>query len=141
MEKFICKKFTRLNDDITNLRTAVFVEEQGFQNEFDQTDQTCAHLVLYDDGKPIATCRYFGEGATYHIGRVAVLKAYRGQNLGSKIMQLAEAEIKKDGGKRITLSAQVRAKDFYEKLGYRASGKTYFDEYCAHIQMVKELPA
>lgn len=139
MKSFPYKKFIGLNEDVINIRTAVFMQEQGFQNEFDQTDNTCTHLVLYDGTKPIATCRYFVDGNTYHVGRVAVLKEYRGKNLGAKMMQLAEDEIKKDGGKLIELSAQIRVKDFYQKLGYSSSGNMYLDEYCEHITMKKEL--
>ena len=138
MEEFIHKKHVGLNKDVINIRTAVFMQEQGFQNEFDETDKTCTHLVLYDGNKPIATCRYFGDGTTYHLGRVAVIKEYRGKNLGNKMVQLAEDEIKKDGGKSIELSAQVRVKDFYQKLGYSPVGNVYLDEYCEHITMRKE---
>lgn len=139
MKELTYKKHVGLNEDVINIRTSVFMQEQGFQNEFDQTDKTCTHLVLYDGNKPIATCRYFSDGATYHIGRVAVIKEYRGKNLGNKMMQLAEAEIKKDGGKSIELSAQVRVKDFYQKLGYNPVGNVYLDEYCEHITMRKIL--
>lgn len=41
--------------------------------------------------------------------------------------------------KRLALSAQVRVRPFYEKLGYTASGDEYLDEYCPHIHMEKEL--
>ena len=133
------KKFTALNDDIIRLRTVVFVQEQGFKEEFDQTDKRAVHLVLYDGTKAVATCRYFKDGPNYHIGRVAVLKEYRGKNLGRKIMQLAEAEIKKDGGTCIELSAQIRVKDFYQKLGYKTSGDIYLDQHCPHINMGKQL--
>ena len=133
------QKFIGLNDDIIKIRTEVFIKEQGFKDEFDETDKTCSHIVLYDNEKPVATCRYFKEGEIYHIGRVAIIKEYRGQHLGNKIMQIAENEIKKDGGKQIEVSAQVRVSDFYKKLGYKQTGDTYFDEYCEHIRMVKTL--
>ncbi|MBO7238125.1 MAG: GNAT family N-acetyltransferase [Elusimicrobiaceae bacterium] len=139
MEQFSYKKFTHLNDDIIRLRTVVFVAEQGFKEEFDETDKRAVHLVLYDGTKAIATCRYFKDGPNYHIGRVAVLKQYRGKSLGYQIMRHAEAEIKKDGGTCIELSAQIRVKDFYQKLGYQASGDIYLDQHCPHINMVKNL--
>ena len=133
------KKFTGLNEDIIKIRTDVFVDEQGFKNEFDERDKTCSHIVLYDKNKPIATCRYFLENDNYHIGRVAIIKEYRGQHLGSKIMQITEEEIKKDGGKIIEVSAQVRVSEFYKKLGYKNIGNIYLDEYCEHIRMIKTL--
>ncbi|MBR1943081.1 GNAT family N-acetyltransferase [bacterium] len=133
------KKFIGLNNDIIKIRTVVFMDEQGFKEEFDETDKTCSHIVLYDNKKPIATCRYFKEGKNYHIGRVAIIKEYRGQHLGNKIMKLAEDEIKKEGGQNIELSAQVRISDFYKKLGYNKVGDIYYDEFCEHIRMVKNL--
>ena len=50
-----CQIFTGLNTDIINIRTAVFIDEQKFKEEFDETDKTCTHIVLYDNEKPIAT--------------------------------------------------------------------------------------
>jgi predicted GNAT family N-acyltransferase len=37
------------------------------------------------------------------------------------------------------LSAQVRVKGFYEKLGYKMTGDVYDDEGVPHILMYKEL--
>ena len=111
------KKYQTLMEDVIKIRTAIFVEEQGFKNEFDDIDKTCTHIVLYDKQIPVGTCRYFHEGPNYHIGRVAVSKKYRGQHLGEHIMQIAEDEIKNEGGKQIEVSAQMRVKDFYHKLG------------------------
>ena len=133
------KKYTGLNDDIIKIRTSVFIEEQGFKDEFDETDKTCSHIVLYDGSKCVATCRYYQENGTYHIGRVAIIKEYREKHLGNKIMQIAEDYIKKDGGQTIEVSAQVRVSEFYRKLGYNKVGDIYFDEFCEHIRMVKNL--
>ncbi len=133
------KKYNELNDDIIKIRTSVFVDEQGFKDEFDEIDKTCYHIVLYDNQNPVATCRYFKDGENFHIGRVAIIKEYRGQHLGRKIMQTAEKEIKALNAKQIELSAQVRVKEFYKKLGYTEVGKVYLDEFCEHIRMVKIL--
>ena len=133
------KKFIGLNDDIVKIRTEIFIDEQKFENEFDEIDKTCSHIVLYDNKKPVGTCRYFLENGSYHIGRVAIIKDYRGLHLGYKIMEIAEEEIKKYSGKKIEVSAQVRVKDFYKKLGYNKIGDIYLDEFCEHIRMVKNL--
>lgn len=131
------KKYNQLNDDIIKIRTSVFMNEQGFKNEFDAIDNTCFHIVLYDNDTPVATCRYFKEGDSFHIGRVATIKEYRGQHLGSQIMQIAEQEIKALNAKQIEVSAQVRIKNFYKKQGYKEVGEVYLDEFCEHIRMVK----
>ena len=142
MTEFDYQKYIGLNDDIIKIRTDVFIEEQGFKDEFDEADKTCSHIVLYDNNQPIATCRYFREGEIYHVGRVAIIKEYRGQGLGNKIMQIAENEIRgKCNGEKcvVEVSAQVRVSEFYKKLGYNKVGNIYFDEYLEHIRMVKEL--
>ncbi|MBR2526071.1 GNAT family N-acetyltransferase [bacterium] len=133
------KLYKGLNDDIRHVRKTVFVCEQGFQNEFDLIDEDCFHVVFYENKKPVATCRFYNDKKIYHIGRVALLKEYRGMHLGEQIMQFAENEIKEAGGNLIEVSAQVRIKNFYKKLGYVEQGEVYLDEFCEHIKMVKNL--
>lgn len=83
-----------INDDIKQIRTDVFMKEQGFENEFDEIDENAKFVLLYIDGKAVGTCRFFPsdiEGDA-HIGRMAVRKLYRGQNLGSKSCLLRKME-------------------------------------------------
>ena len=91
------------------VRTRVFIEEQGFKEEFDHIDSKAIHIVIFCDGVPCATGRLFKsdkDDITYKIGRVAVLKSYRGRNLGAKVISLLEEKCREIGGERIVLSAQ-----------------------------------
>ena len=36
------------------IREEVFMSEQGFKNEFDETDGKAFHLVMYDNNIPVA---------------------------------------------------------------------------------------
>lgn len=130
-----------LPDEAVYIRTRVFVEEQGFREEFDTTDKTALHLLLFKDGKAVGTARMFTEdgGKTYHIGRVAVLKEYRRFHFGSLMVNALCDKAKALGAQRCELSAQCRIKDFYKSLGFRESGEVYLDEHCPHIYMEKEL--
>lgn len=121
------------------IRKAVFVEEQGFVNEFDNIDGEAYHALLSSGEKAIATGRLFKEHGEWHIGRVAVIKECRGKELGRKIIELLESKAAELGAQEVGLSAQVRVKGFYEKLGYQASGEEYLDEYCPHITMKKKI--
>lgn len=124
------------------IREEIFMEEQGFQSEFDEIDPIALHLLLWDNGQAIATGRLFakeGDGTVYIIGRVAVRKAWRGQNLGRAVLERLEEEARRLGARRIELSAQVQAQGFYERMGYVASGEQYLDEHCPHIHMEKDL--
>lgn len=130
---------SQLTDEIRDIRTDVFIEEQGFEVEFDDIDDIAKFVLLSIDGKGVGTCRFFPgeEEGDAHIGRMAVRKEYRGQHLGAKIMMAAEEAIRKEGYKSCSLSAQVQARPFYETLGYIADGEAYLDEGCPHILMRK----
>lgn len=135
------KKFDHLCDDARRIRESVFVEEQGFKEEFDDIDGYAKVIVFYDNGKPVGICRYFKSGDTYHIGRIAVIPEYRGSGLGSEIVRAAEREIIAEGGTEAELSAQRRAEGFYKNLGYEPEGEPYYEEYCEHIRMRRKLDA
>ena len=131
---------TALSDDIIYLRTKVFMEEQGFENEFDKQDEDCYFIVAYEDDKPMGMCRFFSDDQIhYHLGRVCVLKEYRKTGVGKGVVEEAKKHIKELNGKEIVLSAQSRVKDFYAKLGYQAYGEEYYDEHCLHVDMKIEL--
>jgi predicted GNAT family N-acyltransferase len=123
-----------------SIRTAVFMEEQGFCREFDEIDDTAWHLLLRDGDKPVATGRVYSSGQdVVTIGRVAVVREYRGCGAGRAVLQALEEFARGRGVKEIKLSAQVQAEGFYRGLGYRASGEEYLDEHCPHIEMHKLL--
>lgn len=118
------------------VRKKVFMEEQGFQNEFDEIDEIAHHLLFLDDEAPIATARLFFYENCWHIGRVCVLKEYRGNRIGQFLIEecLHKAkELRKSN--LVRLGAQVRAMPFYEKLGFTPCSEEYDDEGCPHIMM------
>jgi len=130
--------------DAFAVRTAVFVNEQGFSSEIeiDEIDDVAYHIVIFDGSKPVATGRVFPkteDKKVYTIGRVSVLKKYRNQGMGVNLMKKLEACAKSLGGEKIVLGAQVRAKEFYQKHGYSEFGDEYMDEHCPHIHMEKVL--
>lgn len=133
-----------MHQDIIDIRTEVFVVEQEFKEEFDDIDNNCTFLVMYDNDLPVAMCRYFkvedkSYDNTYVIGRIAVIKEYRGKGIGSEIVAEGEKRIRDIGAEYAVLSAQLRAKEFYKKLGYVSEGETYYEEWCEHIKMRKKL--
>lgn len=146
------RKTDELTDDEMSIRTEVFVDEQGFEDEYDEIDDESHHIILYDDeGKPAGCCRIYGsedkESGEYHVGRVALKKQYRGNGYGAQIMQKAiqwvwemntekHAIKPRDNKLKIVVSSQTRVRGFYESLGFVAEGKEYLDQFCPHIKMV-----
>lgn len=144
--KYTVKRFSPGDDlhDAFEIRTTVFVDEQGFDPklEIDDIDPTAHHVVLYAGDTPVATGRVFkaeemAEG-WYILGRIAVLKECRG-GTGTVLMGHLEELARSIGAKNISLGAQKRVEGFYSSLGYVVYGEEYLDEGCPHIHMKKSL--
>ena len=136
------KTFDKLPEKAMYIRTIVFVDEQGFVDEFDESDNESIHIVMCIDEKAVGTARivYLNEHNSYAVGRFAILKEYRNQGLGRQLMKYVEDEVvKRFGHIKIGVSSQERASKFYEKVGYKRTDETYLDQYCPHVWMIKEL--
>lgn len=124
------------------IREEVFVREQEYpiELEFDEADETCWHLVLTDNEKAIATARLLklSEGV-FKPGRIAVLKEYRGKNIGAELLTLIIEKAKEMGAKELYIGAQTYAVGFYEKFGFKTTGEEYMDEHIPHIDMIAYL--
>lgn len=124
------------------IRTEVFVEEQQvpLEEEQDVWDDTATHFLLMDPAQgnmPVATARMMGYegGKTAKIGRVAVLKPYRGLGLGKHLMVLLLAEAQTQGYQGAVLDAQTHALGFYGQLGFVAEGEEFMDAGIPHYRM------
>lgn len=124
------------------IREEVFVKEQEYpiELEFDEADENCWHLVLTDNEKAIATARLLklSEGV-FKPGRIAVLKEYRGKNIGAELLTLIIEKAKEMGAKELHIGAQTYAVGFYEKFGFKTTGEEYMDEHIPHIDMIAYL--
>lgn len=136
------KIFDTIPSEARFIRETVFLDEQGFEKEYDDNDNIAKHIVIYDDSTAVATCRIYWDNEVncYHIGRIAVLKPYRGNGLGIKIVTEAENLAKNLGGKEVFISGQLRVAEFYKnKLGYIQYGDTYLEENVPHVALKKAL--
>lgn len=127
--------------EAVEIREEVFMWEQGFTEEFDRVDFNATHLVLWDEGFAVGTCRFYEveEPGTFLVGRIAVRKPYRGQGLGAVLVREAESHAKKAGAKRMLIHAQNQAVPFYQKQGYLPTGKTDEEQGCPHTWLEKAL--
>lgn len=125
---------------VKSIRKTVFVYEQGIKEkkEFDKYDNNAIFAVLFENKTPIATARCLEVKNGFKIGRIAVLKAYRGKGYGRIIVNdlCKRAFIK--GGKYVYVDAQLDAVPFYEKLGFKVNGSEITDRGLPHIPMVLE---
>ena len=129
--------------DALDLRYRVFVEEQGFPAdvERDGTDASAWHLQLYLEERCVAALRIFREDEeTWHLGRLAVEKGYRGQGLGEFALRTACYKALQMGAKRMRVNAQQQVQDFYARFGFRPEGEPFMEQDCPHVAMETPLP-
>ena len=135
------KIFNELPSEAHDIRETVFIKEQGFEKEYDDIDLIAKHIVIYDEGTAVGTCRVFWDDEldSYHVGRIAVLKEHRGKNLGRLLLEETEKLVKSLGGTTLKLGGQIRAAGFYDKLGFKQIGEIYLDEGYPHIPYCKTI--
>ena len=129
--------FDFLPDSAKHIREVVFMQEQGFTEEFDALDGVATHIVAFDGDNPVAVCRIWLAEDGWHVGRLAVIKEKRGTGLGSLMLAKAEKHVHTLGGRSISLHAQCRAEQFYRKCGYTPYGEIDYDEGVEHVHMRK----
>ncbi len=120
---------------LIHIRTKVFIEEQKVPValEWDDQDTVAQHLLVRSSSdEPIACARLLSNGS---IGRMAVLKAWRGMGVGAKLLNKAIALHRQQGVSTITLSAQVHAILFYQQAGFNVVSEPYLEAGIMHVDM------
>lgn len=126
-----------LNDSF-NIRRKVFIEEQKIDEslEFNGSDDDAYILVVYENNKPIGTGRIIFQNDECLLGRIAVLKEERGKKIGDLIVRMLIRKSFEMGAEKQYVHAQIRAKAFYETLGFISYGDEYYEDTILHISMV-----
>ena len=129
----------RDGDRLRAVRRAVFIDEQGVPEamEWDEADARSRHVLATDDsGAAIGTGRLLSDG---HIGRVAVLRDWRGQGVGQTLMVQLMDIAQREGHRAVVLNAQVSAEGFYSRLGFVVRGEPFHEAGIPHCEMWRTL--
>jgi len=121
------------------VRRAVFIDEQGVPEalEWDEYDAVSTHwLALAEDGSPIGCARLLPDG---HLGRMAVLPAWRGRGVGRALLDRILRAAQARGQTVLRLSAQTHAAGFYALAGFVAEGAEYEEAGIPHVAMQRVL--
>jgi predicted GNAT family N-acyltransferase len=120
------------------IRFTVFVEEQGVPREIelDEHDSQSVHVLAFDGRRAVGTARLLPDG---HIGRMAVLKDWRGRGIGALLLKSLMERAKARGDAEVALSAQVHAVPFYRAHGFVPQGDEYLEAGIRHQAMKRRL--
>jgi predicted GNAT family N-acyltransferase len=125
--------------DLRAVREIVFVQEQNVpvEEEWDALDPQCVHVIARAaDGTPIGTGRLTPE---HKIGRMAVLKDWRGRGIGDAMLLALIDEAQQRGWREVSLNAQVSAIDFYLRHGFEPYGERFWEAGIEHQAMRRRL--
>ena len=128
--------WSRDESQLRSIRETVFVHEQKVPValEWDGLDPDCQHVIAWtSDGQAVATGRLLPDG---HIGRLAVLEAWRRHGIGSQVLQALIELAKFRGIETCALNAQTHALSFYERHGFVAKGEEFDEAGIPHRHMV-----
>jgi len=120
------------------VRRLVFIEEQAVPEdlEWDELDAAARHYGLCVAGEVVGTARLvLKAGGVGKIGRVAVLREFRGAGGGAALMRHVMVEARALGCGELVLDAQVPVIPFYERLGFAAEGEEFMDAGIPHRRM------
>lgn len=128
--------------ELREVRTRVFIEEQQVPEslEWDGEDAQALHLLARNAaGQAIGTARILLHDDVAHIGRMAVLPAWRNQGVGRAILRLALETARVRGAQRAKLNAQSYAVPFYARAGFVVQGDEFLDAGIPHRRMTRSL--
>lgn len=121
--------------DLRAVRETVFILEQKVpeEEEWDDLDPRCHHVLARDEaGRPIGTGRLTPE---HKIGRMAVLRPWRGKGVGSALLVALMDKARSLGWTEVKLNAQVSALDFYARHGFEPYGERFMEAGIEHQAM------
>jgi len=121
-------------DALKAIRKSVFIDEQNvpLELEWDGKDTDCTQFLATIDSKPAATARLTPQG---QIGRMAVLKEFRGNGIGARLLAAVANHARKAGHEQVFLHAQVSVTGFYERAGFVAEGGVFIEAGIEHQLM------
>lgn len=130
------------------IRDTVFVAEQGVpaELELDEHDPQCVHALARDaTGRAVGTGRLLPSEArdgriVAHVGRMAVLKGWRGRGVGGALLARLVEAARQRGDAEVVLASQTHAEGFYRAHGFVAEGDEFMDAGIPHRTMRRVLP-
>ena len=125
--------------ELKRVRKEVFIVEQNVpvELEWDGLDPDARHVLAQSrNGETMGTARLLPDG---QIGRMAVLKEWRGLGVGSALLEALLQMARTRGFSEVFLNSQTRAIAFYSRRGFKVASGEFMDAGIPHVRMVLHL--
>jgi len=122
------------------VRGIVFIEGQNcpYPEEVDEFEADAVHILGEIDGEPVAAARLRFLDDWVKLERIAVRQAWRGRNLGRRLVDFMLEVARTRGYRKFKMHAQTYLCDFYAAHGFRAVGEEFVEAGIDHYLMVRE---
>ncbi len=120
---------------IARVRRSVFIEEQAVPEslEWEALDSECVWFVAESvPGEVVGIVRLTPDA---QVGRMAVLASWRRCGVGTALLAAVLAEARRQGFRKVRLSAQTHAVPFYAHHGFKPVGDIFMDAGIPHRAM------
>jgi len=125
-----------LRNRVLRLPLGLHLSEEDVRDEDGQV-----HLVaLNGQGHVIGCVLIAFSGNAARLRQLAVEGAYRARGIGAELIKRAEQAILAGTIRTVTLHGRLRARGFFERLGYTARSDVFTEATIPHIVMQKDLP-
>ena len=125
-------------EDILEIRKKVFVEEQNVPLNIEiEHEEDSRHVICFIDQLAVGTGRWRKTKNGIKLERFAVLTDFRNKGIGKEIVNFILSEISSNN--TIYLHAQEAVVNFYKKLGFKVSGKKFYEADILHSKMIYSL--
>ncbi|HPE55968.1 MAG TPA: GNAT family N-acetyltransferase [Bacteroidales bacterium] len=127
------KKMMKLSNEI---RKTVFIDEQHVDPEIEyEYEKEGNYYLLFVDDKAVATARWRETAKGIKLERFALLKEYRNKGVGTVLLKEVLNDVK-PLLKPVYLHSQVRAVNYYKRVGFKEEGAHFWEAEIEHVKMV-----
>lgn len=124
------------------IREQVFVDEQRIfkESDKDKFDEKAIPLICEVNNNIVGTVRVFPlMNNTWMGGRLSILKEFRDNSVGTLLVTEAAKIVKKQGCTKFLAYIQPQNVEFFQKLGWKLTGKEVWINTIIHKLMEADL--
>lgn len=144
MELIHLESTDELYKEALDLRYDLFFRAPGLPRKilFDALECSSFHIAAVENGSLCAYGRLSEESPRiFKISQMVVRPDLQGQGLGTSVLTKLTHDALEKGAEEIYLNARLHAVSMYERLGFKASGKSYVAKSTRvpHIKMIRRI--